>query len=254
MDTAGLRRKVGKASGTEYYASLRTAGAIEAAEVAVVLLDASEAISEQDQRVLTMVTEPGRALVIAFNKWDLVDDGPAVPPGQGDRTGTTPHPVGDPGERVGQDRPRGGQARPGAATALASWEQRIPTGQLNQWLTALVQATPHPVRGGRAPRVLFATQAGTAPAAVHALHHRQLDPGYVRFVERQLREEFGFQGSPISITVKPRKKQGRSLIFFYGSGPSWARPSLPPEIPASASPKPGLGRHNSGQVVPSAGS
>ena len=73
VDTAGLRRKVGTASGTEYYASLRTAGAIEAAEVAVVLLDAGEVISEQDQRVLSMVTEAGRALVIAFNKWDLVD-------------------------------------------------------------------------------------------------------------------------------------------------------------------------------------
>src|SRR5687768_13936333 len=74
VDTAGLRKRAGRASGTEYYASLRTAGAIEAAEVAVVLLDASEPISEQDQRVLGMVGEAGRALVIAFNKWDLVDD------------------------------------------------------------------------------------------------------------------------------------------------------------------------------------
>ena len=73
VDTAGLRKRVNQASGTEYYASLRTAGAVEAAEVAVVLLDAFEPISEQDQRVLTSVVEAGRALVIAFNKWDLVD-------------------------------------------------------------------------------------------------------------------------------------------------------------------------------------
>src|SRR6201999_1296707 len=74
VDTAGLRKRVGQASGTEYYASLRTNAAIEAAEVAVVLLDASEPISEQDQRIIGAVSEAGRALVIAFNKWDLVDE------------------------------------------------------------------------------------------------------------------------------------------------------------------------------------
>src|SRR5690606_33759972 len=73
VDTAGLRKRVAKASGTEYYASLRTAAAIEAAEVVVALLDASEPISEQDLRILSMVVDAGRALVIAFNKWDLVD-------------------------------------------------------------------------------------------------------------------------------------------------------------------------------------
>jgi GTP-binding protein len=209
VDTAGLRRKVSTASGTEYYASLRTQGAIEAAEVAVVLLDASEVISEQDQRVLTMVTEHGRALIIAFNKWDLVD---------ADRKYYLDKEI----ERELRRIPwairvnvsaKTGRAMdklaPALRKALASWEQRVSTGYLNQWLTALVQATPHPVRGGRAPRVLFATQAGIAPPRFILFTTGQLDPGYVRFVERKLREEFGFQGSPISITVKPRKKRER---------------------------------------------
>src|SRR3954466_1485543 len=74
VDTAGLRRKVGQASGTEYYASLRTKAAIEAAEVTVLLLDASEPISEQDLRVATQVADAGRALVLAMNKWDLVHE------------------------------------------------------------------------------------------------------------------------------------------------------------------------------------
>src|SRR5688572_646138 len=74
VDTAGLRRKVNTASGTEYYASLRTEAAIQAAEVAVVLLAADEVISEQDQRVISQVVEAGRALVIAFNKWDALDE------------------------------------------------------------------------------------------------------------------------------------------------------------------------------------
>ncbi|MGW4465074.1 ribosome biogenesis GTPase Der [Micromonospora sp. NBC_01796] len=208
VDTAGLRKRVGKASGTEYYASLRTAGAIEAAEVAVVLLDSAEPISEQDQRVLAMVTESGRALVIAFNKWDLVD---------ADRRYYLDKEI----ERELRRIPwairvnvsaKTGRAvdrlAPALRTALASWETRVPTGQLNQWLTALVQATPHPVRGGRAPRVLFATQAGTKPPRFVLFTTGPLDAGYQRFVERKLREEFGFEGSPVEVSVRPRKKLG----------------------------------------------
>ena len=208
VDTAGLRKRVNQASGTEYYASLRTAGAVEAAEVAVVLLDAGEVISEQDQRVLTSVVEAGRALVIAFNKWDLVDE---------DRRLHLDKEV----ERELRRIPwairvnisaKTGRAvdklAPALRRALASWEKRVPTGQLNQWLTALVQATPHPVRGGRAPRVLFATQAGVAPPRFVLFTTGPLDAGYQRFVERKLREEFGFEGSPIEVSVRARKKTG----------------------------------------------
>src|SRR5699024_2820023 len=69
-----LRRRVGQASGHEFYASVRTHGAIDAAEVVIALIDASQPLTEQDQRVLSMVIEAGRALVLAFNKWDLVDE------------------------------------------------------------------------------------------------------------------------------------------------------------------------------------
>src|SRR5207249_2174235 len=202
----GLRRRVGQASGTEYYASLRTAGAIEAAEVAVVLLDASEPISEQDQRIISMVIEAGRALVLAFNKWDLVDE---------DRRFALAKETERELRRVqGALRlnvsPRTGRAvdrlAPALRTALAHWEQRVPTGQLNQFLTALTEATPHPVRGGRAPRVLFGTQSGTRPPRFVLFTTGPLDPAYVRFVERRLREEFDFTGTPVRATVKPRAR------------------------------------------------
>jgi GTP-binding protein len=210
VDTAGLRKRVGQASGTEYYASLRTNAAIEAAEVAIVLLDASEPISEQDQRILSMVTEAGRALVLAFNKWDLVD---------ADRRYYLDREIERELRRItwairvnvsaksgrGMDK-----LAPALHTALANWEKRVPTGQLNQWLTALVQATPHPIRGGRAPRVLFATQAGTAPPKFVLFTTGSLDPGYVRFVERKLREEFDFAGTPVVVSVKPRKRQSHN--------------------------------------------
>ena len=74
IDTAGIRKRVKEASGHEYYASLRTTTAIDRAEVAVLVIDASQSISEQDVRILQTVREAGRALVIAFNKWDLVDE------------------------------------------------------------------------------------------------------------------------------------------------------------------------------------
>jgi GTP-binding protein len=208
VDTAGLRKRVDRASGTEYYASLRTAGAIEAAEVAVVLLDAAEPISEQDQRILTMVVEAGRALVIAFNKWDLVD---------ADRRYYLEREVERELKRIPWAIRVNISALTGRAVdklapalnqALESWETRVPTGQLNQWLTALVQETPHPVRGGRAPRVLFATQAGTGPPRFVLFTTGPLDAGYQRFVERKLREEYGFAGSPIEVSVKPRRKLG----------------------------------------------
>ncbi|MCP2328659.1 GTP-binding protein [Hamadaea flava] len=207
VDTAGLRKRAGQASGTEYFASLRTQAAIEAAEVAIVLLDSSEVISEQDQRLLTMVVEAGRALVIAFNKWDLVD---------ADRRWYLDKEIERELKRIPWAARINVSARTGRAvdklapalrTALASWEQRIPTGQLNQWLTALVQATPHPVRGGKAPRVLFATQAGVAPPRFVIFSTGPLDAGYVRFVERKLREEFGFEGSPIDISVRTRREE-----------------------------------------------
>ncbi|GID94563.1 ribosome biogenesis GTPase Der [Amorphoplanes digitatis] len=208
VDTAGLRKRVSHASGTEYYASLRTAGAVEAAEVAVVLLDAAEVISEQDQRVLTSVVEAGRALVIAFNKWDLVDD---------DRRNYLEKEVERELKRIPWAIRVNISAKTGRAVdklapairrALASWEKRILTGALNQWLTALTQATPHPVRGGRAPRIMFATQAGVSPPRFVLFTTAPLDAGYQRFVERKLREEFGFEGSPIEVSVRPRKKLG----------------------------------------------
>ncbi len=207
VDTAGLRRKVATASGTEYFASLRTNAAIEAAEVAIVLLDAAEVISEQDQRILSMVTDAGRALVLAFNKWDLVDE---------DRRYYLDKEIDRELKRIPWAIKVNVSAKTGRSVerlapalrrALGNWERRISTGHLNQWLTALVQATPHPVRGGRAPRVLFATQAGVSPPRFVLFTTATLDAGYIRFVERKLREEFDFEGTPVQISVRPRKRR-----------------------------------------------
>ncbi len=210
VDTAGLRRRVSHASGAEYYASLRTAGAIDAAEVAIVLIDASEPISEQDQRVISAVVEAGRALVLAMNKWDLVDE---------DRRLILAREIDRDLARVqwaarlnvSALTGRGVQRlAPALRSALESWEQRIPTGRLNAWLTEVVQGTPPPPRGGRAPRVLFATQADTRPPRFVVFSTGFLEAGYRRFLERRLREDFGFAGTPIEVSVRVREKRSRN--------------------------------------------
>ncbi|MBT1192674.1 ribosome biogenesis GTPase Der [Rhodococcoides kroppenstedtii] len=209
VDTAGLRKRVTHASGAEFYASLRTRGAIDAAEVAILLIDASEVISEQDLRVLSMVAEAGRALVIAFNKWDLVDE---------DRRHQLEREIDRDLARVPWASRVNVSARTGRAvqklvpaleTALDSWDKRIPTGRLNSWLKDVVAATPPPMRGGRLPRVMFATQAGTRPPTFVLFTTGFLEAGYRRFLERRLREEFNFDGSPVRISVRIREKRDR---------------------------------------------
>ncbi|MDQ1646473.1 MAG: GTPase, partial [Cryptosporangiaceae bacterium] len=209
VDTAGLRRRVAHASGAEYYASLRTQSAIESAEVAVVLLDAAEVISEQDQRVISMVVEAGRALVIAFNKWDLLDEDRRLQlESEIDRELARVRwaPRVNVSAQTGRSVDR---LAPALRTSLAGWEQRIPTGRLNSWLGELMAATPPPVRSGKQPKVLFATQAGTKPPRFVLFTTGFLEPSYRRFIERRLREDFGFVGSPIGVSVRVKEKRSK---------------------------------------------
>lgn len=209
VDTAGLRRKVSNASGTEFYASLRTKSALEASEVAIMLIDASQPITEQDLRVISMVADSGRALVLAFNKWDLVDEDRRYQLEKEIDRELVQLPW---AKRVNISAQTGRAVQklvPAMETALESWDKRIPTGRLNTWLKEVVAATPPPMRGGRLPRILFATQATTRPPTFVLFTTGFLEAGYRRFLERRLREEFGFDGSPVRISVRVREKRDR---------------------------------------------
>jgi GTP-binding protein len=208
VDTAGIRRRVRESQGADFYASLRTAGALERAEVAVVLVDASEPLTEQDLRIVSMVIEAGRALVIAYNKWDLVDEDRRL---QLDREIDRQLYTARWAPRVNISAATGrhlDRLVPALQLALAGWETRVPTGRLNAWLTDLVAATPPPVRGGRQPKILFATQAGIRPPHFVLFTTGFLEANYRRFIERRLREEFGFEGSPVHVSVRLRDKRG----------------------------------------------
>jgi GTPase len=210
VDTAGIRRRFRESQGADYYAALRTAGALDQAEVAVVLIDASEPLTEQDLRIVSMVIEAGRALVIAYNKWDLVDpERQRYLDREIDRQLYTARWA----PRVNISAVTGRHVDrlvPGLEAALAGWETRVPTGRLNAWLTGLVAATPPPVRGGRQPKILFATQAGIRPPHFVLFTTGFLEAAYRRFVERRLREEFGFEGSPVQVSVRIRGRESRT--------------------------------------------
>jgi GTP-binding protein len=182
VDTAGLRRRVHQASGMEFYASLRTQTALEAAEVALVIAmnkadlvdaDRREEIERELSRDLARVTWAERINISA-------------------QTGRGVH-----------------RLAPAMQTALDSWDRRIPTGRLNSWLGELIQATPPPVRSGKQPKVLFATQAANRPPTFVLFTSGFLEAGYRRFIERRLREDFVFSGSPVRVNVRVREKRGR---------------------------------------------
>jgi GTP-binding protein len=207
IDTAGIRRRVKEASGHEYFASLRTQAALDRAEVAVVLIDASEPLSEQDTRIISMVEESGRSLVLAYNKWDLMDE---------ERQRYLEREI----ERDLVQVPWAPRVNVSAKTgrhvdklvsaldtALNGWETRIPTSRLNSFINEVAAGNPHPIRGGKQPRILFCTQVSVGPPTFVLFTNGFLEAGYRRFLERRLREEFGFVGSPIRLNMRLKEKR-----------------------------------------------
>ncbi|CAB0686806.1 ribosome biogenesis GTPase Der [Corynebacterium diphtheriae] len=209
IDTAGLRKKVKNAQGHEYYASLRTRGVIDAAEICIFMIDSSEPVSEQDQRVLSMILDAGKALVLVFNKWDLMEE---------DRRWELEREIDLQLAHIPWVKRINISAKTGRALqrlepymleALESWDKRVTTGQLNNWLRATIAQNPPPMKGGRVPRVLFATQASTQPPTIVLFTTGFLDAGYRRYLERKFRQSFGFEGSPVKIAVRVRERRSK---------------------------------------------
>lgn len=207
VDTAGIRRRIHQTRGADYYASLRTRGALGKAELGLVLIDASEPLAEQDIRVMQQVIDAGRPLVIVCNKWDLVDEERRR---ELDREMERELVQIQWAERINLSAKTGwhtNRLTRAMNTALTSWDQRIPTGKLNSFLGELAAAHPHPVRSGKQPRILFATQPSTRPPRFVLFASGFIEAGYRRFIENKLRERFGFEGTPIEISVRVREKR-----------------------------------------------
>ena len=174
------------------------------------MLDVTIPFEKQDLQIADLISREGRAPVIAFNKWDLTDE---------ERRRYLEREV----ERDVQAFAWAPHVNISALTgrnvdklrkaidaALEGWETRISTGQLNSFLGRVAASHPHPVRGGKQPRILFGTQAHNCPPTFALFTTGFLEAGYRRFIERRLREEFGFDGTPVRVNLRVREKRRRS--------------------------------------------
>jgi GTP-binding protein len=212
IDTAGIRRRGKVASGpaAEKYSTLRSLKAIARADVAVLVIDAVEGLTAQDAHVAGYVVEEGRGLVVAVNKWDLVEE-------KTDRTfdqyvewirNEVPFlefaPIVSISAKTGQ---RVGRVLELAIDIWGERRKRVSTGELNRVLRAASERLAPPLVRGRRPKIFYATQAGVAPptfvffANDAALVHFS----YRRYLENRLREEFGFDGTPIRLIFRDRE-------------------------------------------------
>lgn len=204
IDTAGIARRPAMAEGIDYYAFVRSQNAIERSDACLAVLDATCPISKQDFKVINLVQEAGKGLVILFNKWDEASrEQKALAEAE---EGRLPYWA----EKINLSALTGWHASkiaPAVEEALASREKRIPTHQLNQFVSSFQISHPHPLRSGKQPRILFAVQASSVPPQFVLFVSFLLDASYLRHLEREIRTQFGFKGSPISFKQKVREKK-----------------------------------------------
>jgi GTP-binding protein len=204
VDTAGLRRRSKVAGSVDYYAQLRSERAVERADVAIVVCDASEGLTSEDLRVAELAMRAGCATLLAMNKWDAtrtdIDDARAR------------------AERKLRLRPeivtcsaiRGrnvARLLPRALELADRAAERIPTPQLNRFVADVVARTPPPARRGRRLRLLYAAQIGESPPrfAIQVNDRKLINRDWAYHLENRLRETYGLQGVPLVIDFVPRR-------------------------------------------------
>jgi len=208
IDTAGIRRKPQISEDADFYAVLRAREALENADVALLLIDATEGVTHQDQRIASEVVQAGVGLVIVLNKWDALDD---------EQRELTERSLPDRFGFVGwapvlRMSARSGariQRLPGAVEAVLEGRgTRLPTGHLNRAVRRWISAHPPPVRKGRRPKIHYVVQAGTAPPTfVVFISGGTLGDDYLRFLENRLRDEADFTGNPLHILSRAGERR-----------------------------------------------
>jgi len=200
IDTAGMRRKSRVDDDTEYYSTLRALRAIDKADVALLVIDASEGVTSQDQRLAERVDAAGCPIVILMNKWEVVtqEEKDELMYQLGQRL----HFLGEsPVLRISALTGRGIQRLvPALEAAIDAYETRVPTRRVNEAIQLAQSAQPAP-HGGR---VLYATQGATHPPTFTLFTNKELPASYVRYLERRLREEFDLGATPIKMRLRRR--------------------------------------------------
>jgi GTP-binding protein len=207
VDTAGLRREV-KTHGVEYYGLLRSRRAIEAADVVLLVIDASEGLTSEDKRIAATIADAGRGLVSALNKWDLVPSEERAERYRRLERTLAVFP-GTPVVRTSALRGTGVKRLvPALLHVREDWAKRIPTASVNQVLQQAMNATPPPRGVGK---IRYATQVSAGPPTFALFGGRAPAPAYRRYLENTLRRSFGFEGVPLRLLFrgKDRARSGR---------------------------------------------
>lgn len=202
VDTAGIRRRSHQDEGADYYAVLRSQRALDDADLGLLVVDASQPIAEQDLRLISSIEDSGKALVVIMNKWDLMDEDRRV---LFDREVERNFVQVEWAARINISAKTGwhrDRIFPAIERALQAWRFRVPTGKLNAFIGSLVGENPPPVRSGKQPKIQYCSQVQVSPPTFVIFATGFLETSYRRFIERRLREEFGFEGSPIRISVR----------------------------------------------------
>ena len=206
-DTAGMRRRSRVDDDTEFFSVIRAKQALEAAEVVLFVIDATEGVTHQEQRLAEEISRAGAGVVVILNKWDAADENDKwrTEDGVGDRLAFISWaPVLRMSALTGARIKRIG---PAVIAVLEARRTRIATPELNRLIRRWQDAHPPPVRKGRRPRILYAVQAGTEPPTIVLfIRGGELGPDYLRFLEGRLRAEYEFLGSPIRFIARTRTK------------------------------------------------
>ena len=200
VDTAGLRRRSKVDESTEYYAALRALRSVDRADVALFVIDATEGVTHQDQRLAERVDAAGCPVVVLLNKWDCLSEAAEVDPAE-EAVGRLRFLSGSPIIRISALTGRGvHRILPALSVAVARYQRRIPTQAVNKVIRQAQASHPAPAGG----RVLYATQGASDPPTFTLFANRELPRTYLRFLERRLREEFDLGGSPVKLRVRRR--------------------------------------------------
>ena len=214
IDTAGIRRRGKVASGpaAERYATLRALKAVSRADVAVLVIDATDGMTAQDAHVAGYALDEGIGLVLAINKWDIVED-------------KTDHTFDEYVARLRREAPFLGfapvvsiSAKTGqrvervveaALEIAAERRRRIPTAALNAWLREVTQRRPPSTVRGKQPRFFYATQVQIEPPTfvLFANGAEHIHFSYRRYLDNRLREAFGFHGTPLRVFIRERQRE-----------------------------------------------
>lgn len=206
VDTAGLRRRA-KTRGVDIYGASRTREATRASDVAILVIDASEGATSQDQRIAQDVAEAGVGALVALNKWDLVRGEEVVNQVEASVADRLQFISYAPMLRTSAITKRGVKKLFAEVDRVLEGRKiRVTTGRLNELIQEIQGRTPPPRVKNRLAKVQYATQVEKAPPTFVVFATAPLAPSWVKFLERQLRETFGFMGNPIRIFVRERRR------------------------------------------------